>query len=398
MSADRRARLAWLGGLALASGFPFGLVNETLPVYLRTAGADLVHVGLVSAATFPWTFKFLWAPLVDRFGSRRWWIAGCLGALAAVVLLLGGFDARDPAPLFWLLVVGAVVLSATQDVAIDAYTIEVTPQAELGLANSVRIAAYRVAMFAAGGGLIWLGGRAGWPAAFRAGAVALLALALLALALPRAATVAREPQPLWAPVAALLQRRHLWAIVLFALLFKLDISALDPMTRPFWVDSGFTLEEIGKVLTTGRLVATVAGAMLGGVLTSAWGIYPALWRLGAIQMGSALGYWVAAVVAPSKPLLFAVALFENFAAGLGTTAFVACLMAMCERRHAATQYALLSSLLALSRSVAGGLSGGLAERMGYAPFFLLTFGLGLPAFLLLPWIRRVLEAQEARAA
>jgi MFS transporter, PAT family, beta-lactamase induction signal transducer AmpG len=159
------------------------------------------------------------------------------------------------------------------------------------------------------------------------------------------------------------------------------------MTRPFWVDRGFSLEEIGALLTTGRIIATVAGAVLGGVLTSRWGIFHALWRLGLIQALSSLGYAAAAALPASKPVIIGAALFESFAHGLGTAAFVAFLMSVCERRYAATQYAVLSALLALSRTLAGAASGAIAENLGYAHYFFLTFLLGLPAFALLPWIR-----------
>jgi PAT family beta-lactamase induction signal transducer AmpG len=381
-------RLGWLAALSFASGFPFGLVNETLPIYLRTHGTGLVEVGLVSAASFPWTFKFLWAPLVDRLGSRRQWIAACMAGLTTLTLVLALVDLEHLARWFWPLLVLMVALSATQDIAIDAYTIEATTTRELGVANSVRIGAYRVSMFIAGGLLIWLAGRRDWPSAFQAGAVMLAVLTLAALLLPPAELAAPGPGSLWAPLRALLERRDIWAVALFALLFKLDIAAMEPMTRPFWVDRGFTLEEIGAILTTGRIVATLGGAVLGGILTTRWGIFRALWVLGLVQALSSLGYAGAAAAAPSKPLMAAVALFENFAAGLGTAAFLAFLMSVCERRYAATQYAVLSALLALTRTLAGGASGGLAERLGYARYFLLTFLLGLPAFGLLPWLRR----------
>jgi PAT family beta-lactamase induction signal transducer AmpG len=393
-----RAPFAWIAAIAFASGFPFGLVNEALPVYLRTRGAGLVEVGLVTAASFPWTFKFLWAPLVDRWGSRRAWIAGCLLGLAALVGVLGLFDLDALAGLFWPLLVATVALSATQDVAIDAYTIEATPREQLGVANSVRIASYRIAMFVAGGALIWLAGRAGWTSAFGAGAAACALLAVAALALPRVERIGKPTETLSEPLRALLARKEIWLIAAFALLFKLDIAALDPMTRPFWVDRGFTLAEIGVVLTTGRMLATLAGAVLGGWVTTKWGMFRALWSLGLVQLFSSLAYAGAAYATPSKPLVIAVALFENFAAGLGTAAFVAFLMSVCERRYAATQYAVLSALLALTRSVAGAVSGELTERMGYAPYFLLTFAMGIPAFFLLPAIGRVRAPDDAVSA
>lgn len=382
-----RVRLTWLAALSFASGFPFGLVNETLPVYLRTHGSGLVEIGLVSALSFPWTFKFLWSPLVDRLGTRRQWIAACLTGLTALTLVLASYELGALARGFWVLLLAIVTFSATQDIAIDAYTIEATTKQELGVANSVRIAAYRVSMFTAGGLLIWLAGRTDWKTSFQTATVLLAGLTLASLLLPLSRRSASHPASIWEPLRALLTRPGIWAVAVFALLFKLDIAAMEPMTRPFWVDRGFTLEEIGAILTTGRIIATVTGAILGGILTTRWGIFRSLWVLGAVQAFSSLGYAGAAAAQPSKPLMIGVALFENFAAGLGTAAFVAFLMSVCERRYAATQYAVLSALLALSRTVAGGASGAIAEQLGYAKYFLLTFFLGLPAFLLIPRFR-----------
>ena len=391
MTAERRpaAPFAWIAALAFASGFPFGLVNEALPVYLRSRGADLVDVGLVAAATFPWTFKFLWAPILDRTGTRKHWIAGCLLLMALVIPLIARVDPSQHRQLFFALIILAVMLSATQDIAIDAFTIQATPRPQLGLANSVRIGAYRVAMLVSGGALIWLAGRGGWPVAFTTATVVTALLAAAALLLPGAGQV-RPPsgQSLWLPLRSLLTRPGVAWVLSFALLFKLGDAAMDPMTRPFWVDRGFSLEEIGAVLTTGRMVATVTGAVLGGYLTSRWGMRTALWSLGLLQAVSNIGYWAAAAVTPSKALMIAAALFENFSGGMGTAAFVAYLMSVCEPRFAATQYALLSALLALTRAVVGPIAGSLTERFGYAAFFLFTFVLALPGFALLPFLSR----------
>ena len=391
MTAERRtaAPFAWIAALAFASGFPFGLINEALPVYLRSRGANLVDVGLVAAATFPWTFKFLWAPVLDRTGTRKQWIAGCLILLALLIPLIAGVDAAQQGQLFFILIVLAVTLSATQDVAIDAFTIQATPRAQLGIANSVRIGAYRAAMLVSGGALIWLAGRQGWQAAFTAATVVTALLAAAALFIPGTGQV-RPPagQSLWLPLRSLLIRRGIGWVLAFALLFKLGDAAMDPMTRPFWVDRGFSLEEIGAVLTTGRMIATVSGAVLGGYLTSRWGMRTALWSLGLLQAVSNLGYWLAAAATPSKALMIGAALFENFSGGMGTAAFVAYLMSVCEPRFAATQYALLSALLALTRAIVGPIAGSLTERFGYAAFFLFTFVLALPGFVLLPFLSR----------
>ena len=389
LDAPLRIRLTWLAALSFASGFPFGLVNETLPVYLRTHGAGLVEIGLISAVSFPWTFKFIWAPLVDRLGSRRQWIVGCLGGLTLLTLILGTTELSELARWFWLILVLIVTLSATQDVAIDAYTIEATTTRELGVANSVRIAAYRVAMFTAGGLLIWLAGRTGWQTSFLTGATLIGGLTVAALFIPEPKRTVAAAVSMWEPLRALLGRPGIWAVALFALLFKIDIYAMEPMTRPFWVDRGFTLEEIGAILTPGRIIATVGGAVLGGLLTTRLGIFRGLWTLGIVQALSSLGYAGVASVPASKSLIIAAALFENFAHGLGTAAFLAFLMSVCERRYAATQFAVLSAILALSRTLAGGASGVLAEDLGYGRYFFLTFLLAIPAFALLPWIKGV---------
>ena len=387
-------RLGWIGALAFASGFPFGLVNETVPIYLRTIGASLEQVANVTAITLPWSLKFLWAPLVDRVGRRRHWITSCLALLASLTIALATLDPGDIGPGFWVLLLLLVTLSATQDVAIDAYTIESMETRELGVANSVRITSYRVAMFTAGGALIWLAGRTDWSTSFAAGAATLGALALASLFLPDAGRADAAATSIWEPLRALFRRPGIWSIVVFALLFKLDIAALEPIMRPFWVDRGLSLETIGKNLTLGRVLATLAGASLGGLFTSRYGIFRALWMLGLVQAFSALGYWWVAATGDSTERIFAAALFESFAAGMGTAAFLAYLMSVCEKRYAATQFALFSALLALTRSLAAKAAGPAAEAMGYAPFFLLTFVLAFPAYALLPRIRRVPPPNE----
>jgi PAT family beta-lactamase induction signal transducer AmpG len=311
----------------------------------------------------------------------------CLAGLTLLTLVLGTLELSQLARWFWLILVLMVTLSATQDIAIDAYTIEATTTRELGVANSVRIAAYRISMFTAGGLLIWLAGRQGWPTSFLTGATLIGVLTAAALFIPEPKRTVATAMSIWEPLRELLSRPGIWAVALFALLFKIDIYAMEPMTRPFWVDRGFTLEEIGAILTPGRIIATVSGAVLGGLLTTRVGIFRGLWTLGIVQALSSLGYAAAATLPPSKPLIIGAALFENFAHGLGTAAFLAFLMSVCERRYAATQFAVLSAVLALSRTLAGGASGVLAENMGYGPYFFLTFLLALPAFALLPWIK-----------
>ena len=395
--APLRSRLAWVGALSFASGLPYFFFNETIPVWLAQEGVSLAGIGLATGASMPWVLKFLWAPFVDRLGSRRAWIRACLVLLAAATAILTGGDPAHHGIWLGALLLLYVTLSATQDIAIDAYTIETTSGRELGVANSVRIGAYRGASFVSSALLVYIAARRGWDAAFLAGAAITAALAAGSFVLPETSRGSQHTEALGEPIVALLRRPGIWAVILFALLFKLDISAMDPMTKPFWVARGLSLDQIA-VLTTGRLIATLVGATLGGVLATRIGIFRALWTMGLVQLLSSLGYSLAAALPAHGGLISAAALFENFAAGLGTAAFLAFLMSVCERRYAATQFALLTAVYALSRWAVGLSSGLLAEWLGFAQYFLLTFALGVPAYALLPWVRHAGRDEEATQA
>ena len=370
-------------------------MNETVPIYFRTHGVGLVEIGQLNKLSLPWSIKWLWAPLVDRHGTRRQWIAGCLAGLAALTFALSRLEPGKLGTGLWIILVLIVLLSATQDVAIDAYTIQSTTTRELGVANSVRITLYRVAMLTAGGLLVWLAGRIGWSESFSVGSLLLAALALCAFLVPAVDRGARRAASLGEPLKELFSRPGIATVIVFALIFKLDIAALEPMMRPFWVDRGLSLAEIGAVVASGRLIATIAGAAAGGVFTTRYGIFTGLWVLGLIQAFSALVYWATATFASSNSLVVLAAYFESFAAGLGTSAYLAFLMSICEKRYAATQFAVLSALLAVTRYITGEYSGGLAERLGYANYFLATFFLGLPAFLLIPRLRQRLALRPS---
>jgi PAT family beta-lactamase induction signal transducer AmpG len=382
--------------LYFAEGLPFGLVLETLPVYFRVHGVSLAAIGLVSLLRAPWWAKVFWSPLVDQLGERRRWIVAALGTVAAALAV---FTVLPPAPLGLALVLVLVVFTtaaATQDVAIDAYTIELLEPGEEGVANGVRVSAYRAALVVAGGVLVAVAARAGWSVAYGAAVALLIGLAAAAARLP---AVARRPQTRveWArTLGAWAGRPGAPAVFAFVLLYKLGDTAMGPMVKPFWVDRGLSLDEIALISTTLGVVATVVGALVGGLATSRWGIWHALWTLGLLQAGSNLGYAAVAWTDGGRAGIYAASLVESFTAGLGTAAFLAFLMNVCEKRQAATQYALLSALFNLSGSLAGGLSGLGAASLGYGAYFALTFVLALPAYGLLPWVRGwIVEAPRA---
>ena len=391
-----RTKLLWVAALYFASGLPFGIVNYLLPVFLRTEGTDLSTLGrVISDVGLAWTLKFLWAPLVDRFGRRRSWILLCQLGIAALTLWLVAADPIGARLVLWGILVVLAALSATQDIAIDAYTIQLLDVRELGVANGIRVGAYRIALIVTSGGLVALAGSVGWSAVFTVAAAIMGALALLVLAAPRRDRAAQH-HSLLEPARALLDVPYLWAVVLFVLTFKLGDLAMQPMVAPFWVDRGLSEAQIGLIGTL-SIGAAIGGALVGGVLTTRWGVFRALWILGVVQALSNLGYFFAAREGAPQSAIYAAAMIEQVTWGLGTSAFLAFLMSVCEKRYAATQFAVLTALYGLSRWMGGRYSGDLAETLGYAGYFLLTFAFALPAFALIPVIRRVPLRGEARA-
>lgn len=380
--------------LYFSQGFPFGVVTETVNLYLSYAGVPLSMVGLVGSVGLAWTAKVLWAPLVDLLGTYRLWI---LGSLAIMAVALAALGVVPPAgTLFWIALTALAIASATQDIAIDALTIRITPSALLGLVNSARVTAYRVAIIAAGGGLALIAGTAGWGVAFGiAGAVPLVLGLAIALTVPRdRGEYARPENPL----------RALWiwfrrpgSLLLLAviLLYRLGDSALTPMIKPFWASRGFGAAEVGTVTTTLGMICTIAGAVAGGFLIARIGIFNALWSLGLVQMLSNLTYAAVALTGAGRPALYGAAVVETFCGGLGIAAFLSFLMVICDRANAATEYAMLSAVFGLSRTLAGAVSGFFAQDLGFATYFLVTAVVALPGLALLPLVRTRIAAAES---
>jgi PAT family beta-lactamase induction signal transducer AmpG len=391
-----RRKLFWVSILYFAEGFPFGIVVDMLPVYFRVHGVSLTDIGLMSLLGMPWTLKVFWSPLVDRYGSFQRWILACLATMSGALALIPWFDPAQPAFLLWSLLFVLTMASATQDIAIDAYTINLVDKGEEGTANGFRVSAYRAALIATGGGLLLLSGPFGWSASFLVAAGIGLALTVLVAASPVVRPAPRPAGATWfGPFLDWLSRPGAWIVFLFVLTYKLGDSSMGPMIKPFWVDRGLSVEEIAFVSTTLGVAATVAGALAGGALTSRWGILRALWLLGLMQALSNLGYATVAWSGAGRAAVYSASLIESFTGGLGTAAFLAFMMRICDKRQAATEYALLSAIFGLTRHVAGAASGWAATQLGYAPYFALTFLLALPALGLLPWLQPWLNEERA---
>jgi PAT family beta-lactamase induction signal transducer AmpG len=487
-----KRKLFWVALLYFSEGLPLGVFYDIFPVYFRQQGVNLADIGLLSLLGLAWTVKFLWAPAVDWARHHRWWVAAANAGMALVMIGFGwhhgegGFGAWA-----WIAIGAFTVLSATNDIATDGYTIELLDRREYGLANGVRIGFYRVGMIFAGV-VLMLSGWLGWSLAYVVGALVFGANAAMALCAPReqprqgtpgrlGAELARlRDQPLWiaalalvaagllwpalAPIgraagwSALLQWNDTWwfrgaipvalmfagaalmivaarrpraqamregpvfgawvellarpgilAVLLFILLFKLGDTSMGFMVKPFWVDAGFSAEQIGLVSVNIGLALSIAGGLLGGWYVDKRGIFTGLWVLGLWQALSNLAYAAVAGALPLPPLatgwgiapahqamVYAASALESFTGGLGTGAFLAFLMAITSRERATTEYAILSSIFAFSRAVAGWAGGIGAQEMGYAAYFFLTFWLSFPAYLLLPRVARMLSGPEPR--
>jgi PAT family beta-lactamase induction signal transducer AmpG len=381
-------RMRWVTILYLAQGFPAGVFRKVWPVYFRDHGVSLTQIGLISLLGLPYTLKPLWAPLVDRYGDRRRWIAACLAVMAVLLAIQPIFDASRPSGLLWAVLLGFTLASATQDIAIDAHTIGMLEKGEEGAANGIRVSAWRVAYIVSGGLLLALAGRTEWAPTFVIGGGILLLLVPVILRAPRVELAASERKRFFRPFVHWLSRPGSVPTLAFILLYKLGDQAISPMLETFWRDRGLSLEEIGLISNTFGVGATITGALTGGFLTTRIGLIRSLLLMGAAQVLSNVVYTAVAFSGAGRWAIYGAGTFESFTQGLGTAAFLALLMALCDKEHAGTQYALLSALFALTRDLSGGVSGWATDRLGYGPFFLYTVFLSLPAFALLPWVRR----------
>ena len=403
-----RTKLCWISALYFAEGFPFGVIRDVIPVFFREHGVSLTGVGSTAFLGLPWSLKFLWSPLVDRYGERRYWITACLLIMAALMMVTRTFDPTTLTFGLWMVLLAFTIASATQDVAIDAYTIGFVERGEEGQANGVRVAAYRIALLVSGGGMLVLASGKRWNVPFIFSTVIFLMLAIGAWYSPKVIIPGEKRRQWLVPMRKWLNQPGAWAVFLFIMLYKLGDNSIGIMVKPFWLDHGLSAGEVGTVSVSAGVGATILGALLGGYLTSRWGIFHGLWILGIAQALSNLGYVAIAWLNPSAPsmtfsyssissfiasageptrlMIYSASIVESFTQGLGTAAFLSFLMRICQKENAATQYALLSALFAISRDLVGGVSGVLTENMGYASYFILTFFLAFPAYLLLPWI------------
>ncbi len=387
--------------MGFSSGLPLLLTGSVLQAWMTEEGVDLGTIGLFALVGLPYTLKFLWAPLVDRFclpffGRRRGWLI-LIQVLLMVSISALGWTQPASSPLLvavaaWLL----TFFSASQDIVIDAYRREALSDRELGLGASLYVNGYRVGMLLASGGGLILADLISFTLVYQFMALFMLVGIVTTLLAPEPDAHAGSPttlqQAVVQPFVDYFRRPDALLILLFILLYKLGDTMASHMTTPFYLDIGFSKTEIGAVVKLFGFWATIIGSIVGGVIILRTGIYRALWGFGVLQALSTAGFALLAQVGYSLPWLAGVIAFENLSAGMGTAAFVAFMASLTNRKFTATQYALLSSLMGVPRVIVAAPTGYFAEWLGWTVFFSACALIAIPGLVLLqrfrPWLHR----------
>ncbi len=383
-----------------SSGLPLYILISLLPAWLRSEGVDLKAIGLFSLISLPFTWKFIWAPLFDRYtlpmGRRRGWLITTQVALLLSIPVFGYLHAKLDIWTIAYLATTVAFFSASQDIVLDAYRRELLPDVELGLGNVIHVNAYKIAGLIPVSLSLILADHLPWHSVFMITALFMLPGIVMTLLVKEPAIKQGAPKTLREavvePFHEFISRNGLQTalvILAFIFLYKLGDSMATALATPFYLDMGFSKTEIGLIAKNAGLWSSVAGGILGGIWMIKLGINRALWVFGAVQMLSILGFaWLANIGHNLFALGFTIG-FEAFGVGLGTAAFVAYIAQTTHPLYTATQFALFTSLAAVPRTIFNSLTGYLAEHLGWVNFYILCFGLALPGMLLLlkiaPW-------------
>jgi PAT family beta-lactamase induction signal transducer AmpG len=400
----RSPRIAAVLLLGFSSGLPLALTGGTLQAWLTVAGADIMTIAWFSWIGIPYLLKFLWSPLMDRYvppflGRRRGWML-----LTQLALMLGIAGMAVTSPNENLRLLGCLALwvafaSASQDIVIDAYRADLLPARERGMGAAVGVLGYRIAMLASGGLALILADQLGWRQTF------LVMTALMGVGLatsfvaPEPAVRGTPPRSLREavvePLKDLLQRPGALQLLALIVLYKFGDALAGTLTTAFLIRGvGFSLTDVGAINKGLGLASLLLGGLAGGLLLVRMSLTRALLLFGALQAISNLSFAVLAWAGKSYPLLVFAVGFENLASGMGTAAFVAFAMALCNHSFSATQYALLSALASLGRILFGPVTGRLVETMGWANFFVLTFVAALPGLWLVWQMRAQIDTVD----
>jgi PAT family beta-lactamase induction signal transducer AmpG len=391
------SRVAVITFLGFSSGLPLALTGGTLQAWMAVAGVDLQTIGIFSLVGIPYAIKFLWSPLMDRyippwFGRRRGWIL-----ITQLILIMGisSMAFSSPREFPWMLAILALFVafsSASQDIVIDAYRTDVLKEKERGAGAAVFVMGYRVATLVSGALALVLSDHIGWQNTYLLMAAVVVIGIISTLVGPEPEERVAPPLSLQEAVAGPLReyfsRNAAIPLLLLIVLYKLGDAYAGVLTTAFLIKGiGFSAGDVGTINKGFGFVSVIVGAMFGGSLMVRLGLFRSLLSFGILQAVSNLSFMLLAWIGKSYGMLVFAVAFENFSGGMGTAAFVSLLMAMCNHRFTATQYALLSSLAALGRIFIGPTSGFLVEAVGWASFFFITALTALPGLGLLWWLR-----------
>jgi len=388
--------------LGFASGLPLALTSGTLQAWMTVENLDLKTIGIFSLVGQAYVFKFLWSPMMDRytpsfFGRRRGWLLITQLLLVAAIFAMGYMDpTRD---LFWLASLAVLIAfaSASQDIVFDAYKTDLLSAQERGNGAAVSVLGYRLAMLVSGGLALWLADRyLGWQHTYWLMAALMLIGVAATLFAPEPEVDSPAPKTLEMAVVAPLKdffgRNNAWLILLLIVMYKLGDAFAGSLSTTFLIRGvGFDAGEVGLVNKTLGLLATIMGALLGGVLMQRLSLFRALLLFGILQGVSNAGYWILAVTDKHLYSMGTAIFFENLCGGMGTAAFVALLMALCNKSFSATQFALLSALSAVGRVYVGPIAGWFVEANGWPLFYLFSIVAAVPGLILLLLCRQTLE-------
>ena len=406
---ERRLIIILLMGFA--SGLPFLLTSVTLSAWLAQAGIGRTMIGFMSWASSVYALKFLWSPIVDRtpipwlsakIGQRRSWMVVAQLMCMAAMVGLGLTDPGNNLALTAAWVVALAFSSATQDIVIDAYRIEYLEQSQYGAGAAMTTLGYRVGVLASGGGALLIADAAGWAVSYAIMAVLMLIGIVTTLSSPEPQRItppsAEGGYTQWiksavvTPLAEFMTRPGWLPILAFIALYKYGDALLAVMSNPFYLDLGFTLTQIGLVTKTYGVAMTLCGSFVGGILVMRYGIMPTLlW--GGIAMGLSNLLYAALAISPSVPTFVAVISVENFANGVGSVASIAYLSSLCNLAFTATQYALMTSFMAFTRTILASAGGWLADQVDWITYFTLTTLAAVPGIVLLLWLMKRFPAQ-----
>ncbi|CAM3099745.1 MFS transporter [Corallococcus sp. ZKHCc1 1396] len=390
-----KSRRIWLlMAVGFASGLPLWLTGVTLSAWMKNEGVNLKTIGIFSLVALPYTFKVLWAPLMDRYtlpflGRRRGWMLLTQVLLMGAIAAMGLVNPKDAPIAMACMAVVVTFLSASQDIVADAWRTDILTLEERGLGNSLYVTGYRLGMLVAGGLAFVLSDQLGWSRTYYVMGL-LMGVGVVATLLAPEPQSVRPPRNLLdavvKPFVDYFRREYALGVLAFLVLYKLGDAIAASMVTPFYIELGFSNTEIGALSKTLGMLATIGGGLLGGVLMVKLSMRRALFIFGAAQGLTNLAFLALALVGKNDLMLAAAITVDNVCTGLGVTAFAAFVMSLCHKSFSATQYALLSALGTIANRLIGSVSGYLATWMGWPTFFAFTAAAAIPALVLLTFL------------